>query len=129
MFSAITNLPSRTIAKAFSVLRRFRLDRETRRLDRLYGALPAQIIAESLDDSAQANRLRDVISAQCEAGAAVIAAHDRASITLDSAEYAFSSLLDELRGVMTKLPTNWTPDYAGMSSAADALLRQEAHAA
>ncbi len=57
----------------------------------------------------QAERLGRVVSAHCDRAQTIVGAHGEAATKLDAAEYAFSSMLDELRGVMTTLPTDWTP--------------------
>ena len=83
--------------------------REAARHGKLYGNLPARTMPVPLDHAGQVTKLGAIVKAHCTSGDAIVAAHDMAMLKLDAAEYALSSLLAELRGVVEKMPTDWSP--------------------
>ena len=85
------------------------LRRERRRLDRLYG--PGDIVpaSQTLNASGQTAALSRVVTDYCRRGTDITEAHEVARTKLDAAEYAFTSLLKELSGVLTEVPIGWTP--------------------
>ena len=107
MLAALTFLPRLLIDKTAWFFRCRRLERDKRRIDRLYGPLTPRSNPVQLDASAQADRLGEMVRAHCRTSAQIVEAHLGAAIKIDSAEYAVSCLMNELRGVMTKMPTHW----------------------
>jgi hypothetical protein len=95
---------------ANQALQAVRLLLEQRRQNRLYGPLPRQELPVATGVNAQTAALSDVVRKHCAMGTEIVANHATAAMKLDAAEYAFSSMLDEIRSSMTKLPTAWTPD-------------------
>ena len=83
---------------------------EQRRQQRLFGPLPRQELPVATDVNAQTAILSDVVRKHCATRTEIVARHATAAMKLDAAEYAFSSMLYEIRGSMTKLPTAWTPE-------------------
>jgi hypothetical protein len=82
---------------------------EKKRVARLYAQPTDHRIAPPLGATKQAEMLATIVRCHCSAGNAIVSAHANAALKLDATEYAFSSLLDELRGVMTSMPTDWAP--------------------
>lgn len=95
---------------ANQALQAVRLLLEQRRQNRLYGPLPRQELPVATGVNAQTATLSDVVRKHCAMGTEIVTNHATAAMKLDAAEYAFSSMLDEIRSSMTKLPTAWTPD-------------------
>ena len=81
----------------------------TRRLDRLYGDLPSRPSAPRKDAQSQAAALAGIVEAHCAAGTAVVETHSIAAMKLDTAEYALSMMLAELRDVMVAPQSSWAP--------------------
>lgn len=86
---------------------------ESWRLARRYANCPRNEPPPATDYRTQTDRLAAIVQAHCGLGDSIVTAHASASIKLDAAEYAFSSMVEELRGVMTALPTTWMPDRIG----------------
>lgn len=106
----LTRPIERLIGKVEKTLRMRRLLRETARLNRLYGPAPAAALPPRMDTSQQIERLRVRIRAHCDRGFEIAQTHANATVKLDAAEYAFSSMLDELRGAMANVPSAWEPE-------------------
>lgn len=81
----------------------------TRRLDRLYGDLPSKPSTPRKDAQFQAAALAGIVEAHCAAGTTIIETHSVAAMKLDTAEYALSMMLAELRGVMVAPQSSWAP--------------------
>jgi hypothetical protein len=81
----------------------------TRRLDRLYGDLPPRPSAPRKDAQSQAAALAGIVQTHCAAGTAIFETHSAAAMKLDTAEYALSMMLAELRDVMVAPQTSWAP--------------------
>jgi hypothetical protein len=97
------------IGRTIKVWRSRQVVSERKRLEKLYPQLPRRDIAAPLGADHQATRLASIVRSHCDAGNSVVSIHATATLKLDATEYAFSSLLDELRGVMTSMPTDWAP--------------------
>jgi hypothetical protein len=85
------------------------LRRERDRLDRLYGPGDVLAMPEPLGLPGQAATLSRIVADHCQRSAVIADAHEAARTKLDAAEYAFSSLLKELSGVMRDVPSDWAP--------------------
>ena len=83
--------------------------RERHRFDRLYGPSDAPAVAGPLGLPGQAAALSRIVADHCERSTVIANAHDAARTKLDAAEYAFASLLKELSGVMSEVPSDWAP--------------------
>jgi hypothetical protein len=110
LLTAKQNFLQRLDRGAKRALQAARLLLEQRRHDRLFGPLPRQEIPAPTGLDVQTETLSDVVRKHCSLGTQIATAHATAAMKLDAAEYAFSSMLDEIRGSMTILPTAWTPD-------------------
>jgi len=98
-------------------------------MERLYPA-QAQRPTESFQGiNNQASAMAGIIQRHCTNGVSIARMHDDAAIKLDSAEYAICSMLDELKGAMTALPTSWTPERTWSQANANIPAYQEAKAA
>ena len=83
---------------------------ETWRIERQYPSLRPQTMAPQRGFAGQTLAIDAIVRQHCRQGGMIVQMHDTATIKLDAAEYAFSSMLEELKGAMTTLPTNWTPE-------------------
>jgi len=110
LFRAANKLLARLWQNAELAYRAYWRQREARRHARLFGPRPHRPLPEPGGSLAQSRRLADIVGGHCRLGNAIVSTHQASAIKLDAAEYLFSSMLDDLRGVMTALPTRWEPE-------------------
>ena len=114
MLEGVTNLIDRMIDRAIAALRALRHGTRSAPIDGLRGGSMPRVPSAYLDAQGQAQRIGQIVKRHCASAAGIVEAHATAAIKLDSAEYTFASMLDELRGVMTKLPSEWAPEYGNV---------------
>ena len=78
-----------------------------KRHDRLYGNVPAQPAVPRTTSQGQAAALAGIVQTHGLSGTDIVEMHGTAAIKIDAAEYAFTMMLAELRGVMSAPPTAW----------------------
>lgn len=116
---AVPHTLSHWLGKAELAVHSLRRQVQAWRIERRHGALPPRPCQQELGHPNQMARLEDIVRHHCTNGSTIARAHDDASIKLDAAEYAFSSLLEELKGAMTTLPTTWAPERNWAPTAQD----------
>jgi len=98
------------IGKTERVIQTVQRRLEAWRIERQYPALPQHTTTPQRGFSGQTLSIETIVRHHCKNGGAIVQMHDNATTKLDAAEYAFSSMLEELRGAMSALPTTWTPE-------------------
>ncbi|MGI9479298.1 MAG: hypothetical protein ACR2PI_21525 [Hyphomicrobiaceae bacterium] len=109
VLAAFTDAFDRLIDKADLTVRSWLRGRQDRRIEKLYGNLPAQPMAPRQGSQRQIRQMADLVLTHCSTGSEVVAAHGAAAVKIDATEYALSMMLEELRGVMSSPPTSWRP--------------------
>ena len=102
------NLIDRAELAVRSALRVWRKKRH----DRLYGNVPAQPAVPRTTGQGQTEALVGIVQTHRLSGADIFEMHGTAAIKIDAAEYAFTMMLAELRGVMSAPPTARRPSRA-----------------
>ena len=131
VLTVLRNRFKQLVAKAERAAQTARRRLETRRIERKYPAQPQRSSVPMRGIGQQASAMADIIQQHCSNGGAIVRMHNDATMKLDAAEYALSSMLDELKGAMTTLPTTWTPvrTWSETSSPAPAFAPEQAKAA
>jgi hypothetical protein len=109
VINAMTNALDRLIDGLDTAIRTLWRRHRARQLEKLYGNLPARPEAPRRGARSQIGQLAKIVGTHCTKQSEIIASHGSAALNLDAAEYAFSMMLEELRGVMSAPPSAWQP--------------------